>query len=67
MVVGVVGGARERNVVLAFACQAHNCKLYVVLVLPLAPRTGTKQEQVNIFQCKSISLLKSLFLYMRSK
>ena len=31
MVVGV--GARERNVVLPFACQAHNYKLYVVLIL----------------------------------
>ena len=62
-------GARGRNVVLAFACQANNYKLYVVLILPscIAVRRGTKKEQVNILQWRSIFLLKSLFLYMRSK
>ena len=42
-----------------------SCMLY--LYCHLAPRTRTKKEQVNILQWRSISLLKSLFLYMRSK
>ena len=42
-----------------------SCMLY--LYCHLATRTHTKKEQVNILQWRSISLLKSLFLYMRSK
>ena len=66
----LAGVKRERNFVLAFACRVHNytiisCMLY--LYCHLAPRTGTKKEQVNILQWRSISFLNSLFLYMRSK
>ena len=37
-------GARERNVVLAFACRAHNYKLYVVLILPSCTKDRYKKR-----------------------
>ena len=37
-------GARERNIVLAFACRAHNCKLYVVLILPSCTKDRYKRR-----------------------
>ena len=37
-------GARGRNVVLAFACQANNYKLYVVLILPSCSKERYKKR-----------------------
>ena len=37
-------GARERNVVLAFACRADNYKLYVVLILPSCTKDTYKKR-----------------------
>ena len=42
--VGGDGWARERNVVLAFACRTHNYKLYVVPILPSCTKDRYKRR-----------------------
>ena len=57
------GGARERNVVLAFACRADDYKLYVVLILPSCNKDTYKKRTGEYTSVEINFLIEVIPLY----